>query len=299
MILFSGTSNRPLAEKISKELTIPLGNVEITRFIDSECRVYFRENDVKDKSVVVVQSLSQIADQHLVELCLMGQALKSMKAGKLTAVIPWMGYSKQDKEFRKGEAVSAHLVAKFIETAGFDHVITVELHSENITPFFTIPVTEVHTSDLLSSHIQVTKQTVVVSPDQGGQSRSDAFAKQIGVPVVHLEKERDKASGNVVVTKIQGSVDHAHAIIFDDIINTGATAIQTSTYLMNSGALSVTFLATHPVFAGSAHTKLGKSSISNVIVTDTIEVPIGKQFTKLTTVSVAPLLAEAIQQIKQ
>ena len=169
-ILLSGTSNRDLSRRVSRALNLPLGDIEITRFIDNECRVYVKER-VEGKTVVVIQSLSTIADQHLVELCLIGQALKSLKAKKVIALIPWLGYSKQDKEFRKGEAVSAQLVAKFIEAAGFDTVITVELHSENVLPYFRIPVSEVRTEDLLLKALNSRpglERAVVVSPDKGG-----------------------------------------------------------------------------------------------------------------------------------
>ena len=149
ILLFSGSSNRPLAQKVAKLLGVSLGNVELTRFIDNECRVYVKEA-VEGKRVFILQSLSEVADQHLVELCLMATAMKDLNAASITAVIPWMGYSKQDKAFRKGEAVSSQLVAKFIETAGFNQVITCELHSETICHTFKFPLRNCrHTSFLL------------------------------------------------------------------------------------------------------------------------------------------------------
>lgn len=294
MILLSGTSNEPLAQKVAKLLKKKLGKVEITRFIDNECRVYVRE-DVTDKEVFVLQSLSQIADQHLVELCLIGQALKKMKAKKVTAIIPWMGYSKQDKEFRKGEAVSAQLVAKFIEAAGFDAIITLELHSENLTPYFKIPVTEVSTHELLAEKLNKHDKMIVVSPDKGGQSRSDRFAKKAGLPIVYLEKQRDLKTGKVKITSTSVDVKDHDVIIFDDIINTGSTAIKTSEFLKKHGAASIHFLATHAVLAGDASYKLQHSTIDNVTVTDTIYIPRQNFFSKLNTVSVAPLIAQSIK----
>lgn len=322
MILFSGTSNLPLALAVAKHLKLPLGNIEITRFIDNECRVYIKE-DVADKHVYVIQSLSQVADQNLVELCLIGQALKSLKAKHVTAVIPWMGYSKQDKEFRKGEAVSVQLVARFIESAGFDSVITVELHSENLIPFFKIPIRVLSTHELLSrtlsdilrarSQRRVEKSAnivldssrrnvgalsnnnfVVVSPDSGGKSRSEHFARTMKLPIVYLEKSRDLSTGNAVVTGINGSVKDKEVIIFDDIINTGATAIKTSEFLKKHGAAKIYFLATHAVLAGDACSQLAQSSIDEIIVTDTIQIPDKAVFSKLHIVSAASLLSRAI-----
>lgn len=295
-ILLAGTSNRQLSESVGKILGIPLGAIEITRFIDNECRVYIKEN-VEDKDVFVIQSLSTVADQHLVELCLIGQALKSLKANKVTAVIPWMGYSKQDKAFRKGEAISSQLVAKFIEAAGFDAVVACELHSEAVIPYFHIPMTELSTHYLLSEVLKKKEkldEAVVVSPDTGGKSRSELFAASVGLPVVYLDKTRDLETGEVTVTDISGPVDGRHIIIFDDIINTGATAIKTSRFLSAKGAREIYFLATHAVFAGQAVAGLMNSPIAEVIVTDTIAIPDTKLFPKLTVVSVAPLLSDAI-----
>lgn len=294
-VLFSGTSNQPLAAAVTSTIGIRLGNIEITRFIDNECRVYITQ-DVKNKNVFVLQSLSAVADQHLVELCLIGQAAKSLGAGHVTAVIPWMGYSKQDKAFRKGEAVSASLVAKFIEVAGFDAVMTIELHSENVVPFFHIPVTELTAHELFRSSLKGShpSRLTVVSPDAGGKSRSARFARIAGFPIVYLEKDRDKGTGNVTVMGVSGDVSEKDVVIFDDIINTGATAIKTSAFLKNRGAKRIFFLATHAVLAGDASAKLAASPIDRIVVTDTIVVPKEKRFEKLTIVSVASLLANAL-----
>lgn len=291
-VLFSGTSNAPLAQAVAGKLHISLGSVEITRFLDGECRVFIQES-VEGKHVFVLQSLSFVADQHLVELCLLGAALKDLKASQVTAVIPWMGYSKQDKAFRRGEAVSAQLVAQFIETAGFDRVVTIELHSQNVVPFFHIPVTEVSTEHLLARALN-RKDFIVISPDRGGKSRSENFAKNVRLPIVYLDKSRDLTTGAVSVTGISGSVVDRDVVIYDDIINTGATAIKTSEFLRARGAKKIFFLATHAVFAGDAVSQLTRSSIDRVIVTDTIAIPKQKMFDALQIVSVAPLIANAL-----
>lgn len=311
LVLFSGTSNPSLSQKIAKKLKTKLGDAEVTRFIDNECRVYIKE-EVKDKSVFVIQSLSEVADQHLVELCLFGQALKSLQAKEVIAIIPWLGYSKQDKEFRKGEAVSAQLVAKMIEAAGYDRVITCELHSEKVIPYFHIPVTELSTSEILHQSLESviariplrreTKQShpnyeaVVVSPDAGGQSRSELFAKQANLPIVYLTKTRDLESGAVIIKSISASVTGKQIIIFDDIINTGSTAIKSAEYLKKQGAQKIIFLATHAVLAGHAINDLDKSPIDQIIVTDTITLPAAKKISKLDIVTVASLLSAAINR---
>ncbi len=293
-LLFSGTSNIPLASKLAHILNVKLGDAEITRFIDNECRVFVKDG-VAGRDVFVVQSLSEVADQRLVELCLLSTALKSLGARRTIAVIPWMGYSKQDKAFRRGEAVSAALVAKFIEVAGFDRVITIELHSENVLPFFRIPVSEVKTEALLAKTLPAhAENVVVVSPDSGGKSRSERFAGAAGLPIVYLDKKRDTETGRVSVTGMSGGVAGRNVVIFDDIINTGATAVETSRYLAAHGAASILFLATHAVLAGNASSVLAESPITRVIVTDTIAIPNEKLFAKLSVVSVSSLLADAV-----
>lgn len=295
-ILLSGTSNLPLAQNVAKLLGSDLGDIEITRFADGECRVYIKE-EVKGKQVCVLQSLSSIADEHLVELCLMGQALKQMDAAHLTAIIPWMGYSKQDKEFRKGEAVSAQLVAKFIESAGFNAVITIELHSERLVPYFTIPVVELKTYSLLAGALGNSfdsKQTLVISPDLGGTSRSKQFADFLKLPIVYQQKKRDVVNGAVTISGLTQEVKNFDIILYDDIINSGATAIQTSEFLKSRGAGRVTVLATHAVLAKQAAANLESSSIDAIIVTDSIAIPQHKHISKLSVVSVAQSIADAI-----
>ena len=297
MKLFSGTSNIALARMVSDALDIPLGKAEVTRFIDNECRVFVKE-DIQGEDVFVIQSLSEVADQNLVELCLFGSALHDLHAKSVTAVIPWLGYSKQDKAFRRGEAVSAQLVAKFIEAAGFTGVITCQLHSEQVIPYFTVPMTELHTHDLLLSELRAElgdlNTFVVVSPDTGGKTRSELFAKVAGLPIVYLDKSRNLDTGEVTVHGISDSVRTKDVIIFDDIINTGSTAIKTSEFVKQQGARSVCFLATHAVLAGNASGSLSQSVIDRVIVTDTIAIPDSKKFDALTVLSVKQLLSDAI-----
>lgn len=325
MLLFSGTSNLPLAEKVAKKLGIKLGEVEIKRFPDGECRVWVREN-VKDKEVFILQSLSKIADCNLMELCLIGDGIKRLGAKKLTAVIPWLGYSKQDKEFRKGEAVSVFLVAKFLECAGFGKVISLDLHSQKIKEYFKIPVIELSARELLGKEImnvsfwggakrriqnqgaiidsgQALRQTqgiarmtscIVVSPDKGGVGRSEKFAKEEGLPIAHLDKTRDLVTNKVIIHGIDIDVAGKDTVIFDDIINTGGTVIETANFLHKRKAKSILFLATHAVLAGEASEKIQDSFIDKVVVTDTIYIPEEKVFPKLKIVSVADIVSNKL-----
>jgi len=295
-VFLSGTSNKPLATKISHALSTPLGEIDITRFMDNECRVYVKEN-VTGKDVIVLQSLSEVADQNLVELCLIGQALKTLKCKKSVAVIPWLGYSKQDKAFRPGESVSSQLVAKFIEAAGFDYVLTVDLHSENLIPYFSIPVVEVSAHTILADKVKHLTGMKVVSPDMGGKGRSERFARELGLPIVYLTKKRNLETGAVTVSGLSEPVTGERLIIFDDIINTSATAIRSSEYLKHHGAKEIYVLATHGVMAGDAARQLSKSTVDHIIVTDSIHIPKEKHLPNLEIVSLAPLLLKAIEDI--
>jgi len=290
MILFSGTSNLPLAEKIAKKLGTKLGSVEIKRFLDLECRVWIKEN-VAGKDVYILQSLSTVADQNLMELCLMGNAVLGLGAKSITSIIPWLGYSKQDKEFRKGEAVSSQLVAKFIESANFSKVITLELHSELIKKYFSIPILELSTKKILADSIDNFQSYIVISPDKGGINRSDAFAKYLNLPISYLDKARDLSSGEVKILGIDKDIKNKKAVIFDDMINTGSTAVETARFLKNQGIKKIIFLATHAILSGEASKRLQESAIDEVVVSDTIFIPKEKIFPKLKIISVSDLIA--------
>lgn len=292
MKIFSGTSNLPLAKKIAQNLGVSLAKAEITRFPDGECRVWVKE-DVRGLNTFVVQSLSRVADENLVELSLLGWALKNLGAKTVTAVIPWLGYSKQDKEFRSGEAISIQLVAKFIETAGFDKVITCELHSLRIKDFFKIPLIILSTKEVLAKAISFNKNMAVVSPDEGGKNRSQDFAKEFNLPILYIKKKRDLKSGKVRVLKAP-EVFGKEVVIFDDIINTGATIVEEAKALKKAGSASIIVLATHPVFSGESSIILDKSLVDQVIVSDTIAIPKEKFFPKLKIVSVSGILAESL-----
>jgi len=299
MVLFSGTSNLPLASKVAKKLGVNLGEVELNRFSDGECRVWVKER-IEDKDVFVLQSLSTIADQNLLELCLLGDALKRLGAKSLTAIIPWLGYSKQDKEFRKGEAVSSQLVAKFIETAGFQKVITLELHSSKIKEYFKIPVVELSAKTELvkvvkTNYLLTGGNTTVISPDKGGAGRSEQFANLIGLPIAYVEKERDLTTGKVTILSIDKAINGKTVFIYDDIINTGSTAVELAKFLHKKGAKKIIFIGIHGVLSGQASSNIQKSFIDEVLVTDTIQIPKEKLFKKLKIIPIADLIFQSLK----
>ena len=299
VLLFSGSSNAPLSQKVASILNISLGKIDLTRFADGELRPWIQE-DVRDKTVFVLQSLSYPMDEHIMELALIGDAIRRSAPKNMIAVIPYMGYARQDKQHRVGEPVSARVIAKFIEVSKFREVITVDLHNDAIVGFFQIPVTNLSMLPLLSSRLKSLglKKPVVVSPDVGGVKRARNLAYEIDVPLVVMEKKRfldrhDQSESYQIIGDIKG----ADAIVIDDVISTGGTIANSAQSLMVAGASSVTVLATHGVLAGKATELLSHPNITKVILSDTINISKEKQSTNMEIVSTAPIIAEAIQTI--
>ncbi len=297
-LLFSGSSNRPLAEAVAKLLHIELGNVDLTRFADGEVRPWIAE-DVRDKTVFVLQSLSYPMDEHIMELTLMGDAIRRGAPKTMIAVIPYLGYARQDKLHRVGEPVSARVIAKILEVSKFKEVITVDLHNDAIVGFFQIPVTHVSALPILADTLQTMKlaDAVVVSPDVGRVKSARNLAYALDVPLVVMEKKRaldrhDVSEAYEIIGKVRKTV-----IIFDDMISTGGTIVNAVTSLKEAGAQQVIVCATHGVLASDARTRLEKAPIDHIILMDTIAIPKEKQFAKLHITSVAPLLADAILKI--
>ncbi len=298
-LLFSGSSNRPLAEAVAKELGITLGKIDLTRFVDGELRPWIQE-DVRDKTVFVLESLSYPMDEHVMELSLIGDAIRRSAPKTMIAVIPYMGYARQDKQHRVGEPVSARVIAKFIEVSKFKEIISVDLHNDAIVGFFQIPVTHVSALEVVVEEINKLNLTngVVVSPDVGGVKRARNLAYALDLPMVVMEKKRllDKNDTTEAVAII-GDVKGKDAIVVDDMIASGSTIAGGAPALKEAGATSVTFVATHGVLAGPAVERLKDPAIDRVILTDTIAIPKKNQFEKLSIVSVAPLLVRAISSL--
>ncbi len=298
-LLFSGVSNRPLAEKVAKLLGVSLGKVDLTRFADGELRPWIQE-DVRDKTVFVIESLSFPMDEHIMEMSLMGDAIRRGAPKTMIAVIPYLGYSRQDKQHRVGEPVSARVIAKFLEVSRYREVIIVELHNEAIVGFFQIPVIHISTLPLFAEHLRSMKISdgVVVSPDVGGVKRARNLAYMLDLPMVVMEKKRFLDRSDTTESfQIIGDVTGKTAIIIDDVISTGGTITHSVRSLSEAGASKIIVCAAHGIFAADAIGQLRGSNVEKIIITDTIVVSREKQLPQLATLSVAPLLANAIGTI--
>lgn len=271
MFIFAGSSNLSLAKKLAQESGLKLGRMELSRFDNDEARIWIKEKNVGNKCVVV-QSLSQPTDHNLVELLLICDALKRLGVKKIIGVVPWLGYSKQDKVFRPGEPLSIEVVAKIVKVAGLSKLITVDLHNEKIKNYFKIPVVNLSAMKVLAKGIKSTKETVVVAPDKGAISKSEKLAKLLKCPVVFLDKVRDLNTGEIKIEGMRGEVKGKKAIIIDDMIVTGGTLIKTAKYLKDLGVQSIKVLVTHHLYVKGVQKKLDQSVIDEIVATDTVEV---------------------------
>lgn len=298
-LLFSGTSNQPLAAEVASLLGMSLGNIDLTRFADGELRPWVQE-DVRDKTVFVIESLSFPMDEHIMEMVLIGDAIRRMAPKTMIAVIPYMGYSRQDKLHREGEPVSARVIAKFLEISMYSEMICVDLHNDAIVGFFQVPVTHISALPMLAEEVKRLnpKNGVIISPDVGGVKRARNLAYLLDMPMVVMEKRRalDKYDTSEMF-QIIGDVKGKTAIIVDDIISTGGTTAQGAKSLKDAGASNVVIMTTHGVLAGDAAANLTKAPLERVIVTNSIAIPKEKKFDKLEVVSIAPLLADAIGRL--
>jgi len=296
--LFTGNSNRPLAEAISRDVGVPLGGAEIGRFSDGEVQVEITEN-VRGGDVFVIQSISSPTNDNLMELLLMLDAFKRASAKRITAVIPYYGYARQDRKVAPRVPISAKLLADLITTAGASRVLTVDLHAGQIQGFFDVPVDNVYATPVLLQYIRHRlgdREVTVVAPDAGGVERARAFAKRLDANLAIIDKRRIRP--NVVAEmQIIGEVDGRSAVIVDDMVDTAGTLCTAAVAVRAAGAPTVLACATHPVLSGPAVSRLAESAIDELVVTDTI--PLGKeaaQLEKITVLPVAPLLAEAIRR---
>jgi ribose-phosphate pyrophosphokinase len=299
-LLFAGSSNVPLARDVAKLLNVSLGKVELTRFADGELRPWIEE-DVRDKTVFVLESFSYPMDEHIMEMVLMGDAIRRGAPETMIAVVPYLGYARQDKLHRSGEPVSARVIAKFLEVSKYKEVITVDLHNDAIVGFFQVPVTHLSALDLLAAEVKKNiplRNSIVVSPDVGGTKRARNLAYALDLPIIVMEKKRYLDRHDVTESyEIIGTVKGKTAIIIDDIISTGGTVADSAKSLKEAGATSVIVLATHGVLAGNAKEKLARAPVTDIIITDSINIPKVKLFGRLRVVSIAPILADAISGI--
>lgn len=296
--IFSGTANLPLAEKIGKILSTPLGKIEIVRFADSEVRVRIEE-EVGGETVFVIASLSNPVDTHLVEFCLIIDALKQNEAQKIIGVIPYYGYARQDKAHRPGEGVSARVMAKLIEAVGVSKIITVDLHSEAVASFFNVPLLHLFGLSIFLPEIKKLKDNlVVIAPDAGGVKRAQRFAEELSCPLALIEKKRDLQKLHTLeVCRVIGEVKDKTCVVVDEVITGGGTMVQGAKLLKKNGARQVIALATHPDFVEGTKENLANSEVDKIYVSDSIFLPPEKIFPKLEIVSVGNLIAEAIRKL--
>jgi len=297
--IFAGNSNPALAHAITRYMGIPLGSVMVGSFSDGEIQVEFKEN-VRGMDVFVLQSTCSPVNDNIMELLVMIDALKRASASRVTAVMPYYGYARQDRQVASRAPITAKLIADIITAAGADRVLTLDLHAGQIQGFFDIPVDHLYAGPIMAEAIRAnhfTSECTVVSPDAGGVERARAFAKRLGSSLAIIDKRRSKPNESEVMHVI-GDVDGRDAILLDDMVDTAGTLVKASHALDNAGAREIYACCTHPVLSGEAVQKLNASPIKKLYVTDTI--PLGdkdQECGKLQVESVAPLLGEAISRI--
>ncbi len=300
LMLFSGRSNPELGQKIADKLGIALGDIETKTFSNGEIYVRYREN-VRGSDVFLVQSTSPPVNDNLMELLIMIQAARLASARRITAVMPWLGYCRQDKKSAGREPISAKLVADLLQRAGADRVLTMDLHQGQVQGFFDIPVDHMTSLSILASHFRLLQvppeEMVVVSPDVGGVKRAKKFADKLGVDLAILTKTRPEH--NVAeITEVIGSVRDKVAIMVDDMIDTAGTIAEGAKALLDGeGAREVYATATHPVLSGPAYERLESSPVKEVVVTDTLPLNPEGGSSKIKVLSVAATLADTIQSV--
>lgn len=297
--ILTGTANAPLAQAICEHLGCQLTPALCEQFSDGESRIEI-SSSVRGDDVFVIQPTCAPVNFHLMQLCLMIDALKRASAGRITAVVPYYGYARQDRKVSPRAPISAKLVADFLSTAGANRVVTVDLHAGQIQGFFNCPVDNLFASRVLLEpvvNMGIQKEVVVVSPDAGGVERARSYAKRIDAPLAIIDKRRDRPN-QATATHVIGEVEGKTAVLVDDIIDTAGTISAAAEVLLRDGAREVYACATHGVLSGPAIERLNNSVFSKVIITDTI--PSGDKLancSKLQVVSVASLLAKSIHNI--
>jgi ribose-phosphate pyrophosphokinase len=299
--VFSGNSNRRLAESMAKELGRTLGRATVGRFSDGEIQVEIGDN-VRGLDTFVIQSTSPDANMNLMELLIMMDALKRASAASITAVMPYYGYARQDRKVASRSPITAKLVADLLETAGATRVVSMDMHAGQIQGFFNVPFDHLYAAPVLVEHMRKrfdgdAQNVVVVSPDAGGVERARAYAKRLGSTLGIIDKRRTKPNVAEIMNVI-GEVHGKTAVLLDDMIDTAGTLTQAANALMDKGAVKVYAYATHAVLSGPAVERITKSPIEEVVVTDTIAArPEVEACRKIRSLSVAGLLAEAIRRI--
>ena len=298
-VLFTGNANPALAQEIASQLGVELGRALVGRFSDGEVRIEVQQN-VRARDVFVIQSTCAPTNENLMELCFLVDALKRASARRITAVVPYFGYARQDRRPRSTRVpISAKVVANLLQTVGVERLLTMDLHADQIQGFFNIPVDNIYASPVLLSDLKTKnyQDLVVVSPDVGGVVRARALAKQLGCELAIIDKRRPKANVSEVMHVI-GEIEGRTCVIMDDMIDTAGTLVKAAEVLKERGALKVFAYCTHPVFSGPAVERLSASQIDEVVITNTIPLNgAGRACPKIRQLSVASLFAETIRRI--
>lgn len=298
-VLFTGNANPVLAQEMATHLGLGLGKAAIGRFSDGEVTVEIQQN-VRARDVFIVQPTCAPTNENLMELLIMVDALKRASARRITAVIPYFGYARQDRRPRSTRVpISAKVVANLLETVGVERVLTMDLHADQIQGFFDIPVDNIYASPVLLSDLKAHSysELVVVSPDVGGVVRARALAKQLGCDLAIIDKRRPKANVSEVMHVI-GEIDGRNCVIMDDMIDTAGTLVKAAEVLKERGARSVLAYCTHPVFSGPAVERIKGSQLDEVVITNTIPLrDDARACPKIRQLSVAFLFAETIRRI--
>jgi ribose-phosphate pyrophosphokinase len=323
MKIFSGTSCLNLAVKISSELSLKLSDCELSRFPNGENKVLIKE-DCQNETVIILQNFCDPVDSNIMQFCLMIDAVRRMKPEKIIGVIPWLGYAKQNKVFRPGESLAAEVVARIVSSSGVDEVILLDVHSESVKSFFTVPVRELAAADLFIDWINSKRKTqiskpqlktqnennsfVVVSPDGGAISRNQYVAEKMNLPLFVIDKERDLATGKITIKGLRDSsgnllrtTDYVlrtnNVIMFDDMILSGGTVIKDVEFLKSLGAADVYFFATHFCATENTHANLRQTPVKKIVVTNSLEFDMGADLgDKLEKLDISKMFTEEIEK---
>ena len=299
--VFACNSNKELAESIAEKLGLKLGDAEVEKFSDGEISVKINET-IRGADVFIIQSTSYPVNDNLMELLIMIDAMKRASAARITAVMPYYGYARQDRKARARDPISAKLIANILTSAGADRVLTMDLHCAQIQGFFDIPVDNLVGSPLLTQFYinkygeELERDFVAVSPDLGSVTRVRKFAEKLNIPIAIIDKRRPKANVSEIMNII-GDIEGKKVILVDDMIDTAGTITNAANALKERGAVEVDACCTHGVLSGPALERINNSAITELLVLDTIELPEDKKIDKITMVSVADIFADAINCI--
>lgn len=298
LVIISGSSNPGLAKKIARHLKVKLGKIEISKFPMGEKRIRVKAN-CEGKTVVIIQTLADPADEHILELLLIADAVSRLKSRKIMAVCPWLAYSPQDKVFRTGEPLSAKVIADCLNISPIDKLVTLDLHNEKLIRFYKIPVVHLDPINLFGQIFsnRNLKNYAVLIPDKGARKRSRQLARLLKLPLVEIIKSRSRARGKVTVHRLVGDVKNKNLILIDDFISTGQTLAKDTAYIKSLGARKVFACVTHAHLPEIAYKNLKNSELDKIYVTDSVPLPQEKRLKVFKVVSLAPLISQTIKNL--